>query len=181
MRQPSFGPPRVPGPFRNAAVYVTPLETVLESRFWQVVRKIYPLIARNSTLSRENKLLTYKLIIRPILTYAAPIWAHAARSHINQIEASSQSIILRQILNARWFKRNTYLRTGSSDGNTERRAGSQRPPITSSREDRDVTRIALMDHAVTLRALGQELGLFARLQVPARRRLQQHGLSARRP
>ncbi|GFT24017.1 hypothetical protein TNCV_2062971 [Trichonephila clavipes] len=42
--------------------------------------------------------------------YAAAIWAHAARSHINQIEAS-QSIILRQILNARWFMRNNDLRT----------------------------------------------------------------------
>ncbi|GFT85677.1 uncharacterized protein TNCV_4253831 [Trichonephila clavipes] len=62
------------------------------------------LIARNSALSRENKLLIYKLILRPILTYAAPIWVHAARSYINQIEVS-QSIILRQILNDRWFMR----------------------------------------------------------------------------
>ncbi|GFV73903.1 HTH_Tnp_Tc3_2 domain-containing protein [Trichonephila clavipes] len=35
------------------------------------------------------------------------------------------------------------------DGNTERRTGSQRPPITSSREDRHVTRVALMDRVAT--------------------------------
>ncbi|GFS83602.1 hypothetical protein TNCV_1658071 [Trichonephila clavipes] len=67
----------------------------------QSVCKVYPLIARNSVLSRENKLL----IFRPVLTYAAPIWAHAAKTHINQFEAP-ESIILRQILNPRWFMRN---------------------------------------------------------------------------
>ncbi|GFW70405.1 HTH_Tnp_Tc3_2 domain-containing protein [Trichonephila clavipes] len=55
----------------------------------------------------------------------------------------------------RWFQ----------DGNMERRAGSQRPPITSSREDRHVTRMTLMDHASMSGALSQELGSFARQQV----------------
>ncbi|GFX82674.1 HTH_Tnp_Tc3_2 domain-containing protein [Trichonephila clavipes] len=67
------------------------------------------------------------------------------------------------------------------DGNTERRAGSQRPPITSSREVRHVTRIFLMDHGATSQTLSEELGSFVRQQVSARtvrRRLQQHGFSA---
>ncbi|GFU47636.1 HTH_Tnp_Tc3_2 domain-containing protein [Trichonephila clavipes] len=62
-------------------------------------------------------------------------------------------------------------------------AGSQRPPITNSREDRHVTRKDLLDCAATSQALSQELGSFARQQVSARtvrRRLLQHGLSARR-
>ncbi|GFU16392.1 HTH_Tnp_Tc3_2 domain-containing protein [Trichonephila clavipes] len=54
------------------------------------------------------------------------------------------------------------------DGNTERRAGSQRPPITSSREDRHATRMALMECAATSRSLSQKLGSFARQQVSAR-------------
>ncbi|GFS66800.1 transposable element Tcb1 transposase [Trichonephila clavipes] len=68
------------------------------------------------------------------------------------------------------------------DGKTERSAGSQRPPITSSREDRHVTLMALMDRAAPSRALSQELGSFAGQQVSARtvrRRMQQYGLSAR--
>ncbi|GFV09849.1 HTH_Tnp_Tc3_2 domain-containing protein [Trichonephila clavipes] len=70
-----------------------------------------------------------------------------------------------------------------SDGTTECRAGSQRLPITSSREDRHITRIALMDRAATPRVLSQELGSFVRQQVSARtvrRRLQQQGLSSQR-
>ncbi|GFV95257.1 HTH_Tnp_Tc3_2 domain-containing protein [Trichonephila clavipes] len=56
--------------------------------------------------------------------------------------------------------------------------------ITSSREDRRVTRMALTDHAATSRVLRQELGSFARQQVSARtvrRRFLQHRLSARIP
>ncbi|GFX43666.1 HTH_Tnp_Tc3_2 domain-containing protein [Trichonephila clavipes] len=69
------------------------------------------------------------------------------------------------------------------DGNTEPHAVSQRPPITSSQEDRHVTRMGVMDRATTSRAMSQELGSFARLQLSARkvrRRLLQHGLSVGR-
>ncbi|GFW72234.1 hypothetical protein TNCV_702711 [Trichonephila clavipes] len=58
--------------------------------------------------------------------------------------------------------------TTLKDGNTEYRAGSQRPSITSNQEDRYLTRMALMDRAATSRALSQELGPFARQQVSAR-------------
>ncbi|GFW51275.1 HTH_Tnp_Tc3_2 domain-containing protein [Trichonephila clavipes] len=54
------------------------------------------------------------------------------------------------------------------DGNTECHAGSQWTPITNSREDRYVIHIALMDCAISLRALSQKLGTFARQQVSAR-------------
>ncbi|GFV45735.1 HTH_Tnp_Tc3_2 domain-containing protein [Trichonephila clavipes] len=54
------------------------------------------------------------------------------------------------------------------DDNTERRGGSQRPPITSSREDIHVTRKALMKRTAKSRALRQELGSFARQQMSAR-------------
>ncbi|GFW88915.1 transposable element Tcb1 transposase [Trichonephila clavipes] len=54
------------------------------------------------------------------------------------------------------------------NGNTERRAGSQRPPITSSREYRHITRMTLMDRAATSRPLSQELGSLGRQQVAAR-------------
>ncbi|GFX75178.1 hypothetical protein TNCV_3171051 [Trichonephila clavipes] len=48
------------------------------------------------------------------------------------------------------------------DDSTEPHAESKVPPITSSREDRHVIRIALMDPAATSRALNQELGSFER-------------------
>ncbi|GFU17225.1 HTH_Tnp_Tc3_2 domain-containing protein [Trichonephila clavipes] len=51
------------------------------------------------------------------------------------------------------------------EDDTERRAGFQRPPITSSREEWHATRMALMDRAATSRALNQEFGSFAKQQV----------------
>ncbi|GFX23339.1 hypothetical protein TNCV_4936541 [Trichonephila clavipes] len=41
-------------------------------------------------------------------------------------------------------------------------------PITSSREDRQVTRMTIMDPAATSRALSQESGSFARNQISVR-------------
>ncbi|GFX50666.1 hypothetical protein TNCV_2722521 [Trichonephila clavipes] len=51
----------------------------------------------------------------------------------------------------------------------EPRAWSQRLAIISSRKDRHVTSVALMDRAATSRALSQELESFAGQQVSARR------------
>ncbi|GFT29006.1 transposable element Tcb1 transposase [Trichonephila clavipes] len=50
----------------------------------------------------------------------------------------------------------------------ERRAGSQRLRITSTRKNRHFTLIALMHHEATSRIPSQDLGLFARQQVSAR-------------
>ncbi|GFX56536.1 uncharacterized protein TNCV_74821 [Trichonephila clavipes] len=55
------------------------------------------------------------------------------------------------------------------DGITEPRTGPQRPTITSSRENRHVTSVDLMDRAAMSRAPSQELVSFAKQQVSARR------------
>ncbi|GFW23983.1 HTH_Tnp_Tc3_2 domain-containing protein [Trichonephila clavipes] len=70
------------------------------------------------------------------------------------------------------------------DGNTEHRDGSQRHPITSSRKDRHVIHMALVDSAAPSQSLSHELRSFAKQQVSTRtvrRRLQKHGLSTPRP
>ncbi|GFX58417.1 RNA-directed DNA polymerase from mobile element jockey [Trichonephila clavipes] len=64
----------------------------------------------DNILHTQNKLLIYTLILKPLLTYASPIWAHAARTNINLIE-SSQNVILRQILDAHWYMRNADIRS----------------------------------------------------------------------
>lgn len=56
-------------------------------------RAMYPLIARKSQLSIENKLLVYKAIIRPILTYGCPIWSSAACTHIKKFNILQNKII----------------------------------------------------------------------------------------
>lgn len=43
-------------------------------RAYGVQRTLYPLLARNSGLTRENKKLVYTALVRPMLTYACPVW-----------------------------------------------------------------------------------------------------------
>lgn len=47
---------------------------------------LYPLIGRRSRLSAANKLLIYKSAIRPIFTYASPVWISAALSNRKQLQ-----------------------------------------------------------------------------------------------
>lgn len=68
-----------------------------------------PLTCRSSPLDIANKLLIYKLFLRPILTYAALSWCTAARTHINTLEIL-QNKFLRMITNSPWFVRNVQLR-----------------------------------------------------------------------
>lgn len=63
---------------------------------------LYPLISRRSELSPNNKLLIYKSYLRPLLTYACPAWAQAAKSHILILERCQNSTI-RQLLDMPYY------------------------------------------------------------------------------
>jgi len=56
----------------------------------------FPLLACDSTLSVQNKLTLYKLCIRSILTYAAPIWISTSVSNYRRLQVL-QSKCLRVI------------------------------------------------------------------------------------
>lgn len=47
---------------------------------------LYPLIGRKSVLNTNNKMRLYKAIIRPIMTYASPVWSSAATSNQKQLQ-----------------------------------------------------------------------------------------------
>ncbi|GFS51908.1 RNA-directed DNA polymerase from mobile element jockey [Trichonephila clavipes] len=47
--------------------------------------------------------------MKPLLTYAFPVWGHAAKTNINLLE-TAQNLIIRQICNAHWYMRNKDLR-----------------------------------------------------------------------
>ena len=68
-------------------------------RTYLATRGIYPLIAKNSELDTNNKILLYKTIIRPILTYGSNVWhkTSATQKHRMQIY---QNKILRTITNS---------------------------------------------------------------------------------
>ncbi|GBM25257.1 RNA-directed DNA polymerase from mobile element jockey, partial [Araneus ventricosus] len=58
----------------------------IKKKFRELTRKFYPLIARNSKMTRSNKLLIYTAFLRPVLSYACPVWGYAAKSNINLLE-----------------------------------------------------------------------------------------------
>ena len=62
---------------------------------------LYCLINRNSPASQDSKLRIYKSYIRPILTYACPIFTNAAACHLKKLQIF-QNKILRMIQNVIW-------------------------------------------------------------------------------
>ncbi|GFU78136.1 transposable element Tcb1 transposase [Trichonephila clavipes] len=69
-------------------------------------------------------------------------------------------------------------------GTMDRRGRSHPPQYTTSREDRQIGRMTMTDHSVTSRTVAQHIESVTHYLVSARtirRRLQQSGLSARRP
>ena len=73
-------------------------------------KEINSQIAKKFHLSIENKLLTYKAVIKPIWSYGIELWGCASKSSI-VIVHRSQSKILRATVNSSWFVTNHTLHT----------------------------------------------------------------------
>ena len=71
-------------------------------------RKMYWLLGRNSQLSTHNKLMLYKQILKPIWTYGIQLWGCTKPSNLNIIQRF-QNKVLREIVNAPWYVRNSDL------------------------------------------------------------------------
>lgn len=52
----------------------------------RIIKALWPIIGKRSTLNLANKNLIYKNVVRPSLTYACPIWFKAAKSHIKKLQ-----------------------------------------------------------------------------------------------
>lgn len=72
------------------------------------IKVLYSLINRNSKLNINNKLLLYKIVLRPTLTYACPIFNEIAKSHLKKLQII-QSKILKTMLNVPWFTSTEYI------------------------------------------------------------------------
>ncbi|PRD27917.1 UNVERIFIED_CONTAM: X-element\ORF2 [Trichonephila clavipes] len=55
-------------------------------------------------------MLIYKLVLRPVLSYASPVGGQAAYFNIKMLE-SAQNKVIKVITDATWFMRNEDLRT----------------------------------------------------------------------
>jgi len=62
---------------------------------------LYSLVSRNSALKVDNKLLLYKVALRPIFAYACPIFNSAAKTHLKKLQ-TLQNKALKMCLNVHW-------------------------------------------------------------------------------
>lgn len=68
------------------------------SRGSHAIRLLYPLLSRQSRLSSDNKILIFKAIIRPMITYACAVWGNCANIHMKRIQVI-QNRCLKMALN----------------------------------------------------------------------------------
>jgi len=73
------------------------------------LRNLYWIIGRKSQLSLENKLLVYKVILKPVWTYGIQLWGTASNSNLEIIERF-QSKALRITTDAPQYVPNTIIK-----------------------------------------------------------------------
>ncbi|GAB0086262.1 hypothetical protein DMENIID0001_002810 [Sergentomyia squamirostris] len=66
------------------------------------VRSLYWLLNNRSSMTTQNKLLVYKMILKPIWSYGIQLWGTAAKSH-TCIMQRFQNKMLRLVLGAPWY------------------------------------------------------------------------------
>jgi hypothetical protein len=71
------------------------LQTILHKATGTLL-KIFPLLARDFPLTIPNKILLYKLLLRSMITYAAPVWSSTSLTNYRHLQVY-QSKCLRVI------------------------------------------------------------------------------------
>jgi hypothetical protein len=71
-------------------------------------RKTYWLLGRNSELSIQNKIISYKQVICPVWSYGIQLWGCASDPNIQVIQRY-QNKALKCTVNAPWYVRNSDL------------------------------------------------------------------------
>ena len=66
------------------------------------------MLGRKTRLSMDNKLLIYKVILKPIWTYGLQLWGSASDSNLNIIQRQ-QNRILKTIAKAPWYITNNEI------------------------------------------------------------------------
>jgi hypothetical protein len=74
-----------------------------------ILTKLYWLLGRKSKLDLNNKLIIYKVSIKPIWAYGIQLWGTASTSNIESMERF-QSKALRLITDAPWYVPNAVIR-----------------------------------------------------------------------
>lgn len=70
--------------------------------------RLNSMLGRHSKMSLRNKRTLYKVCIRPVMTYAAPVFAHASPNILDKLQVV-QNLFCRRATNAQWCVRNSDL------------------------------------------------------------------------
>jgi hypothetical protein len=133
--------------------------------------KMYWLLGRKLKLSTSNKLLIYKTILKPILTYGIQLWDTASTSNIEILERF-QSKALRMIVDAPWYVPNTVIRIPTVKEETRRyylRGFSPRANYT----DRAIIRRYSCQYSARLSTHPNDL-IVNPIELPGKRRLRRN-------
>ena len=65
---------------------------------------LYPLLNRKSELNIKNKILLYKVVIRPIFMYGCPAYREVAKTHIKKLQIL-QNKTLKLLLDRPFYER----------------------------------------------------------------------------
>lgn len=76
-------------------------------------RILYSLINRKSRLNQNSKILLYKTALRPIITYACPVYSTIAKTHINKLQVC-QNKLLKMGLDVPWYTRTSEIHQTSN-------------------------------------------------------------------
>ena len=79
------------------------------------IKLLYPMISRHSKLSYSNKLHIYKAALRPIFSYACPVFVNMAETHYKRLQIL-QNKTLKMMINLPWRYATTILQ---EDANME--------------------------------------------------------------
>lgn len=80
----------------------------LHQKLYMATRCLYPLLAKKSALSQRNKKLLYTVMLRPIITYASPVWMGVSKTALRPLQ-SYQNKMLRLITNKDRYTKVTEL------------------------------------------------------------------------
>jgi hypothetical protein len=57
------------------------------------LRQLYPILNKSSPININLALTIYKSLIRSVITYAAPAWGYAAKTHLNKLQIFQNKVL----------------------------------------------------------------------------------------
>ena len=67
--------------------------TNIKNKATGAIRRLNPLLKNHSAMSVDNGLIIYKMLIRPITTYASTVWGGTAKTNLNKVQTTQNRVL----------------------------------------------------------------------------------------